>query len=219
MTWTPGTKIYSPVQEMSSFDAKDISQRDLYKFMIGGIVPRPIAFVSTISAQGQLNLAPFSFYNGVSSNPPCVVFSITRNNDDSKKDTLKNIEETKELVINSVAEWMAEPMNHCSANFPHGVSEFEKSGLTPLKSDRVKPPRVKESPLQFECTLEKLVEIGDGTVGSATLVIARILKVHVHKPAFQNGHVILDELKPIARLGGIGYARVTDTFELARPEI
>ena len=218
-SWHPGDKIISPVDEMVDIDSIGVSQRDIYKLLIGGIVPRPIAFVSTVSPEGVGNLAPFSFFNGVSSNPPCVMISITRKNDGGKKDTLRNIETTGQFVVNTTSEWLAEPMNHCSADYPYGVDEMKKVGLTALPSSRVKPARVKESPVQFECEIYKTLEVGDGTVGSSTIVVGRVVMTHVWKEIYHDGRIDFAGLKSIARIGGNSYAFGMGTFELARPKI
>lgn len=210
--------IHSPVNEMVDVDPSTADQKDIYKVLIGGIVPRPIAFVSTQSPDGVGNLAPFSFFNGVSSNPPCVMFAITRKSDGGKKDTLRNIEATRQFVVNTTSEWIAEPMNQCSANYPYGVDEMLKVGLTPLPSLRVKPPRVKESPVQFECELYNMMEVGDGSVGSSTIVVGRVVMAHVWKDAYHEGRIDFAKLKPIARIGGIGYAFDMKTFDLPRPK-
>src|ERR1041385_6890840 len=137
-----------------------LPRREIYRLMIDCIVPRPIAFVSTLSAEGVGNLAPFSFFNGVSSEPPTLVFSISRKRDGGKKDTLVNIESTPQFVVNLVTEPMAAPMHQTSADYPYGVDEMAKVGLTPVPSTRVRPPRVGESPVQMECELFSLHEIG-----------------------------------------------------------
>lgn len=211
--------IASPVDLFESLDASELKPSELYKLLIGGILPRPIAFVSTLSKAGIGNLAPFSFFNGVSSNPPCLVFSVTRKPDASKKDTLLNIEETGEFVVNTVSEWMTAPMHQCSAAYPYGVDEMQEVGLTPVPSDRVKPPRVKESPIHFECRLHKLVEIGEGQVGSATLVIGQVLKVHVWQRAYSDGKIRAEEIKPLARLGGRAYGKLGEIFELPGAQV
>ncbi len=200
-----------------SLDPAQISMSDMYKLMIGGIVPRPIGFVSTRNRAGQGNLAPFSYFNAVSSDPPCVSVSFTRKADGGKKDSLINIEETGELVVNIVSESMAEPMNQCSAEYPYGVDEMAKVGLTPVPSVKVKPARVGESLLQFECETYKIVEIGEPKLGAASLVIARIVQVHVTERVYSKGRILIDELKPLARLGGLSYGKVREIFELSRP--
>ena len=191
----------------------------IYHLMTSTIVPRPIAFVSTISPEGILNLAPFSFFNGVSSNPPCLVFSITRKPDGSKKDTLLNIEENGEFVVNSTHEWLAEKINQCSAEYPYGVSELDKVGFTAAASTHIKPPRIQESLVHMECRLETFVPIGDGTLGSATLVVGRILEMHVAEQAFTNDRVDVLKLKPLARLGGSQWAKTSEVFEQKRPTL
>jgi flavin reductase (DIM6/NTAB) family NADH-FMN oxidoreductase RutF len=204
---------------MISLDLATMSPPAIYKLMIGTIVPRPIAFVSTVSAAGVGNLAPFSFFNGVSSDPPCVVISITRKNDGSKKDTLRNIEETRQFVVNTVSDWMVEPMNQCSGEYPYGVDEMQKVGLTPLPSAKVSANRVKESAIHLECELVQTVEIGNGNVGSATLVIGRIVMMHFREDVYEDGKVNIENLKPVARLAGAKYALLGEIFELARPQV
>lgn len=216
--WTPGQKINSPVDKMVTYDISQITAQDSYKLLIGAVVPRPIAFISTISSDGKRNLAPFSFFNGVSSKPLCIMVSITRRADGSKKDTLLNIEATGEFVVNSVAEWMIEPANHCAGEYPYGVDEMEKVGLTPMASEMIKPYRVKESPVHFECKVYKMVEVGEGAGGS-TVVIGEILKAHIHEKAHQNGRILHDETLPISRLAGDAYGMTPDTFDIKRPRI
>lgn len=217
--WTLGSACPSPVESMLEFDVAALTQNESYKFLIGSIVPRPIALVSTVNSDGQGNLAPFSFFNAVSTRPLCVSVSVTRRTNGEKKDTLKNIEATGELVINTVAEWMIEPVNHCSADYPHGVDEMQKVGLTPIASTQVKPPRVKESPVQLECRLRQLVEVGDGSAGSATLIIAEVVRIHVHEKAYSNGRILLKEILPISRLAGDSYGLTPETFDIARPKL
>ncbi len=206
---------------MISVDPATVQGSDsIYKLMIGGIVPRPIAFISTVGPDGAGNLAPFSYFNGVCSDPPCLMVAIIRKSDGDKKDTLKNIEATRQFVVNTVAEWIAEPMNHCSAEYPYGVDEMSKAGLTGIASIKVRPPRVKESPIQMECELYDTLQVGDGGIGSATIVVGRIVLMHIHAAAFKEGRILLDELKPLARLAGFGYTKVpvANTFDLPRPK-
>ncbi len=184
---------------------------------MGSIIPRPIAFVTTQDENGVTNLAPFSFFNGVSSNPPCLVFSVARKDDGSKKDTLLNIEKTGEFVVNSSDESILHQINAASEEFPYGVSEFEKVGLTPLSSLWVKPPRVLEAAIQMECRLEKAVEIGGAEAGSSTLVIGRILGIHVSERILEAGKISYTKLKPVARLGGREWLKGGEVFSLNRP--
>ncbi len=202
-----------------SINTKEIPFQDRYKLLIGSIVPRPIGFVSTVSPNGIYNLAPFSFFNGVCSEPMTVLFCpVVRGSDGQEKDTLKNIKVTKEFVVNIVSEEIAEKMNQCSAEYSYGVDEFKESGLTPVRANMVKPPLVKEAKINMECKLLHLVEIGNKP-GGGTVVIGEVVYFHVQENVYKDGKIILSELKPIARLGGTDYARVTDIFSLPRPTI
>ena len=202
-----------------SINTKEIPFQERYKLLIGSIVPRPIGFVSTISPSNIYNLAPFSFFNGVCSEPMTVLFCpVIRGSDGQEKDTLKNIKATKEFVVNIVSEEIAEQMNQCSAEYPYGVDEFKETGLTPEKSKIVKAPLVKEAKINMECQLLHLIEIGNKP-GSGTVVIGEVIYFHVREDVYKDGKIILSNLKPVARLGGTDYARVTDTFSLPRPEV
>jgi len=201
------------------FDPKNLSQKEIYKLLIGGVVPRPIATVSTVSADGKTNVAPFSFYNAVSSDPPCLSIAIARNSKGEKKDTLKNIEETGEFVVNATPVSLAEKINQTSAEYPHGTSEFEKAGLTPAPSLKIKPPRVLESPLAFECVLEAKLELGSGQQGSTTLVIGRIVAIQVQEHLLHQGRIQCQVLDPLSRLGGLDYGQTSGIFELSRPTL
>ena len=196
----------------------EISNTENYKLLIGSVLPRPIAFVSSQNADGQLNLAPFSFFNAVCSNPPTVLFCpMVRGSDGEKKDTLKNIEATGEYVINIVNEEIVERMNATAGEFPSDVNEFEVSGLTPEKSLIVKPPRVLEAPVSFECKLQQIVNIGDGGRGSGNIVIGTVVMFHLREDLYQNGRIDTDLLKPVARLAGSAYCPVREVFEIERP--
>jgi len=192
--------------------------RNVYKLMIGAIVPRPIAFVSTISPDGILNLAPFSFFMGVCANPPVIAFAPTiRPTDGRQKDTLNNIEATREFVVNIVSEEFAEKMNQCSGEYPPQVDEFAVSGLTPVASDVVKPPRVAESKVNMECRLFQLVRISDKPLGGS-VVLGEIVRFHVDDALIDDFRIDPDKLRAIGRMGGSGYARTRDRFELVRPK-
>ncbi len=186
------------------------------RVLTGVVVPRPIAFVSTVSTTGKINLAPYSFFNAVSYNPPTIVFSSSRNAGDKAKDTLTNVEETGEFVVNIVVDDIAEAMNRTSAEFPTGVSEFEIAGLTPVASDVVKAPRVAESPVNMECKLVQVVPIGSGPSAHG-LVIGEIVLMHVRDDII-NGHRINHQLlKPVGRLAGNMYCYTDNTYEMVRP--
>ena len=199
-------------------DPKATGWLDTYKLLIGAIVPRPIAFVSTLSREGIPNLAPFSFFTGVSANPPVICFCpMRRRGSVPDKDTLHNIAVTREFVVNIVSEEFAQQMNITSAEFPPEVDEFEAAGLTPIASDLVKPPRVKESHIHMECKLYLLVEIR-GTDGSGNLVLGEVVRFHVDDHYFDNFKIDPDQLRPIGRMGGTTYTRTTDRFDMTRPK-
>jgi len=198
-------------------DPQKMPARDFYRYMIGSIVPRPIAWVSTLSPKGVANLAPFSFFNAVGANPPTVVFCPANKRDGSKKDTLLNIEATKEFVINIVPFALANVMNDTSAEYAYDESEFDFVKIERAPSQVVKPPRVKSAPVHIECTLTQIVNIGDGALG-ANLVIGRILWMNVDASVLDaENQIDPRKLDAIGRMGGIGYARTTDLFDIVRP--
>ncbi len=185
-----------------------------YALLVGAIVPRPIGFISTISDEGVANLAPFSFFNAVCANPLVVCVSIT--NRVPPKDTIRNIRAIGEFVVNIVTEPIAKQMNLCSGDYPAGVSEFEVSKLTPEPSDVVKPPCVRESPVNMECKLMQIIEIGTQP-GGASLVLGEIVRFH-YDPSIMDGLRIRPEkLRAVGRMGGNEYTRTKDRFEMIRP--
>jgi flavin reductase (DIM6/NTAB) family NADH-FMN oxidoreductase RutF len=191
---------------------------EIYRLMVGIIVPRPIAFVSTISAEGVLNLAPFSFFTAISANPPVICFSpMIRGSDAKRKDTLENIEATREFVVNIVSEDFAAQMNITSAEFPPEIDEFAASGLTPAPSDLVKPPRARESRASMECRLLQTVHVSAKPLGGS-LVIGEVVRFHIDDGIVQSFKVDPDGLKAIGRMGGPTYCRTTDRFDLVRPK-
>ena len=199
------------------FDPTDKSISETHKLMIGSIVPRPIAFVSTRSKDGKNNVAPFSYFNGVCSKPPTIMFAPARRGwDGEEKDTLINIRDTKEFVVNIVSESFAEKMVMCATDFDSDVDEFEISGLTPTNSQKIKPPRVGEAKISFECKLNQIVEIGDGTAGSGFVVIGTIVLFHIDDGIYDNGRILTDKLEPLGRLAGNWYTRSTDTLKIDR---
>jgi flavin reductase (DIM6/NTAB) family NADH-FMN oxidoreductase RutF len=208
---------------MLSFDPQQESIQNIYKLMIGAIVPRPIAFVSSLDERGVRNLAPFSFFNGVSAAPPVVMFCAAVRREDATrglgahKDTLLNVIATREFVVNVVTESMAEKMNLTSAQVPPHVDEFELAGLTPLPSELVKPPRVAESPVQMECRLRQIVEISEQVHGSS-IVLGDVLRFHVREDIVNNYRIDADKLAAIGRMGGPTYVRTRDRFDLERPD-
>lgn len=186
--------------------------------MIGAIVPRPIAFVSSMDAEGIGNLAPFSFFTGCSSNPPVVCFCTTvRQGPVPLKDTLRNIQATGEFVVNVVSEEFAEQMNACSAEVAPGIDEFDLSGLTRLPSELVSPPRVAESHVQMECRLRQVITVSEN-VGGGYLVLGDVLLFHVDEAVLDGDKIDPDRLLAIGRMGGPSYTRTRDRFDLIRPK-
>jgi len=201
-------------------DPKNQSYKENYKLLIGSIQPRPIALVSTVSKSGKPNLAPFSFFNGVCSNPPTIVFApVRRSSDNMPKDTLINIRDTEEFVINIVSEDIVNPMVETATDFHPDVNEFTISNFTPVPSDKIKAPRVKESKINFECKLNKILEIGDGSPGSGFLVVGTIVMFHIDEDVFDEGRIITEKLKPIGRLAGNDFCGVNNIFKIARKPI
>jgi flavin reductase (DIM6/NTAB) family NADH-FMN oxidoreductase RutF len=203
---------------MRVLDPAQITPNDIYKLMIGMIVPRPIAFVSSIDAEGVRNLAPFSYFTACSSHPPVVCFCTSVRSDPRPyKDTLQNIKATGEFVVNIVSEEFAAQMNACSADVPPEVDEFELSGLTPLSSDLVKPPRVAESKVQMECRLRQIVPVSD-MPGGGILVLGEVLRFHVLDELLNGYKIDPDKLNAIGRMGGPTYVRTHDRFDMPRPK-
>ena len=199
-------------------DPGETAAANVYKLMVGVIVPRPIAFVSTLSPAGVRNLAPFSFFTGISANPPVVCFSpMIRGSDGTKKDTLRNIEETGEFVVNVVSEDIAAKMNLCAPEYPPEVDEFETSGLTAIPSDLVQPPRVGESRINMECRLYQIVHVSPKPLGGS-LVMGEVLRFHIADALFSDFKIDPDGLHAIGRMGGPTYVRTTDRFDMPRPK-
>jgi flavin reductase (DIM6/NTAB) family NADH-FMN oxidoreductase RutF len=199
-------------------DFSALKPRDAYGWMISTIMPRPIAWVSTISADGKTNLAPFSFFQGITANPPTLMFVPVNTRDGTKKDTVRNIEAVPEFVVNLVSFAQGEQMNASSATLPYGESEFETFGIAAAPSERVRPPRVAEAPVAFECTLDRIVHIGEGPL-AANVVFGRILLAHVDDGVLgADGRPDSARLDLIGRLGGEGFTRTRERFELERPD-
>jgi len=194
----------------------NLDKRELHELFMSAILPRPIAFVSTIGDDGVFNAAPFSCVAPICLKPALVCFSIGRKRNGQKKDTLRNIESVKEFVINVVDEALAEPMNKAAAEYPPEVDEFKETGLTPLKSQIVKPPMIAESPVQMECRLKQILEFGDDSSGSH-VIIGEILLVHVKDELWTGIDIDVSRLKPVGRLGAQLYCGTTDVFEMKRP--
>ncbi len=195
---------------------KEHDHANIYKLLIGSVVPRPIGFVSSMNPDGVRNLAPFSFFNAVCSNPPIVHFSTMVRSNGRQKDTWYNVEATREFVVNVVSESFAPQMNICSADVPSGIDEFSLSGLTPIPSDLVRPPRVKESLIAMECRHVTTLVFGDGP-GSGSTIFGEVLRFHIADELFSNYRIDPERLHAIGRMGGPTYTRTMDRFELRRP--
>ncbi len=205
---------------MKTIDPQDISTGAFYSYMVEAVAPRPIAFASTMDREGRVNLSPYSFFNAVSSNPPVLVFSpVNRTRDGTPKDSLLNVQEHAEVVINIVNYTVVEQMSLASAGYERGTNEFAKAGLTEVPSVRVKPPRVAECPVAFECRVQQIVPLGDGG-GAGHLVICEILLAHVHE-AVLNEEERIDphKLDAVGRMGGNLYCRASGDalFEISKP--
>lgn len=194
-------------------DPRAMTPQDVYKLLTGTVVPRPIGWISTISRDGIPNAAPFSFFNVVGNAPPMVVFSAGMAGPGVPKDTLRNVRDTGEFVVNIVTEATAAAMNITATDFPPQVNEFEAAGLTAAASVKVKAPRIAESPVNFECELVQIIPVGQDAYH---LVLGEIVQMHVADGLLENGRVRIDRLKPVGRLAGNSYCRVNDVFELVR---
>ncbi|MGC1423937.1 MAG: flavin reductase family protein [Terracidiphilus sp.] len=212
----------STPKSMLSFDPAAHPPRQIYKLMTGIIVPRPIALVSTVDAAGNANLAPFSFFAGVGSAPPTVLFcpalrSAGTDQAGQRKDTLRNVEQTREFVINIVNEAIAAQTNLTAAEVDPEVDEFNLSGLTPLASELVKPPRVAESPAQMECRLMQVIYTGDRPA-SGVLVLGEVVRFHVREDLVEDFRVDPAGLDAVGRMAGNTWVRTRDRIELIRPK-
>ena len=197
-----------------------ISTQELHGYLLGAIAPRPIAFASTVDKSGNINLSPFSFFNVFSANPPTLIFSPARRvRDNTTKHTLDNVLEHPEVVINVVSYDIVQQMSLASAEFDQGINEFEKSGLTPVESDLVKPPRVKESPVSIECKVVEVKHLGSEG-GAGNLVICEVLRMHISDRVLNDSSKIDPfKLDAVARMGGNWYCRAQGRaiFEVAKP--
>ncbi|HPF34680.1 MAG TPA: flavin reductase family protein [Candidatus Krumholzibacteria bacterium] len=198
----------------------DPAEQDLranYKLLIGSVLPRPIAWVSTADAEGRPNLAPFSFFTGASPQPPMVVFSpLRRFSDGQEKDTLVNIRATGEFVVNVVTEELVEQANDTAVEFAPGVSEFGEAGLTAAPCETVRAPRVAESPVSMECRLVQVVDLGPQAAGGGAVVIGEVLRFHVRDDLIDDGRIDTEALHPVGRLAGAEYTTLGRRFTLER---
>ena len=196
-------------------DPSVMPQQSVYKLLIGCVVPRPIAWVSTVSAEGIYNLAPFSFFMGVCNDPPTIAFSSSRR-EGNKKDTVTNIEHTGDFVVNVVDDPLAEHMNLTSGEYPPEVDEFVLTGLTSAPGVKVRAPRLIEAPISLECRVDRMISVGRGP---NSLVIGEIMYFHVRDELYDpsTGRIDMHELRPVGRLAGNLYSHIHDIFEMKRP--
>lgn len=200
-------------------DPKSIKTPELHGILLGAIAPRPIAFASTIDKEGNVNLSPFSFFNVFGSNPPTLIFSpARRGRDNTTKHSYKNVKEIAEVVINIANYPMVEQMSLASTEYDKGVNEFVKAGFTEAKSTKVKPPRVAESPVAFECKVKQIIETGEDG-GAGNLIICEVIHIHLNEAILdENGKIDPFKLDPIGRLGGNWYSRSKNAlFEVEKP--
>jgi len=205
---------------MLTIDTSVTKNPQLHHYLLGAVGPRPICFASTIDQEGNKNIAPFSFFNVFSSNPPIAVFSPARSGrTGEQKDTLLNVLEVPEVVINIVNYNMVHQMSLASSPYPKGVDEFVKSGLTPIESEMVKPYRIKESPVQMECKVIEVKSLGEGG-GAGNLIICEVLKIHIDEKVLDAKNMIdQQKIDLVARMGGDWYCRAdkNSMFEIAKP--
>ena len=208
------------MKNIKSIDPISLETKELHKILLSSIAPRPIAFASTVDSNGNVNLSPFSYFNVFSSNPPILIFSPSRRvRDNTTKHTLENAIETKEVVINVVNFPIVEQMSKSSIEYEKGVNEFIETGLTQVESLLVKPPRVLESPISFECNVQDIVSLGESG-GAGQLIIAKVVQIHIDKKFLdKNGDILSEKLDLVARMGGDWYTRATkeSMFKIPKP--
>ena len=198
------------------FDPQDLEQKSIYKLLTGIVIPRPIGWISSISEEGIANLAPFSYFNAVGDDPPHIMFSAGRGAN-SNKDTLNNVLATKQFVVNMVTEELVEQMNSTAQGIPPHESEFDLANLTPIPSLKIKPPRVKESPITMECELVHHYTLEDNKFGGSTILVGRIVMFHIAENVLLDDFKInLDTYKPVARLAGSNYSKLGEIFSVKR---
>lgn len=202
---------------MQTIDPNELSDRDNYKLLIGSVVPRPIAFVTTLSADGVVNAAPFSYFSIVSSNPPLLSVAVQRKNG-QPKDTARNAMATGQLVVHISDETYVAQINETAAPLPPDESEVALANLTPVASAKIAVPGVAEARIRMECVLEQAIPLG-GKEGepSTDLLIARVVQYHFDPEVYNNGYIDAKALKPVSRLAGNAYAKLGDLFEIERP--
>ncbi|MEH7013206.1 flavin reductase family protein [Neobacillus niacini] len=202
---------------MLSIDTSENSERENYKFLIGSIIPRPIAFVTTMSEEGIINGAPFSYFNIVSSNPPMISLSIQRAAG-RQKDTARNIIELKEFVVHIVDENNVEKINQTAASLPPNESEIELANLTPVDSVKISVPGIKEAKIRMECKLEHSLELGGQDSPGCDLIIGKVVQFHIEEGIYEKGRIDPMGLGAVSRLAGTNYAKIGEIFSMERPK-
>lgn len=205
------------MKRLIAIDPTENSVRDNYKLLIGGIIPRPIAFVTTLAEDGTLNGAPYSFFNVVSVNPPMIAVAVQRYRGEPK-DTARNAMHTKEFVVHIVDADNVIKINDTAASLPPHESEVEIAGLTEVASTHISVPGVQEAKVRMECVLERVVELGDGDSISSDLVIGKIVQFHVSEEIYEDGYIDPHAFGAVSRLAGVSYAKIGDTFDMKRPK-
>lgn len=199
------------------FDPNELEHTEIYKLLTGSVIPRPIGWISTVSEKGINNLVSFSYFNVIGDDPPHVMFSTSRGNN-TNKDTLNNVLATKQFVVNMVTEELTEQMNATAQAVHYDIDEFELAGVTPIASLKVKPMRVKESPITFECELVHHYFLEDHKHGGACVIIGCIVMMHFDDDdvLLDNYKINLENYKPVSRLAGLGYAKIGEIFLVKR---
>ncbi|WP_042142824.1 flavin reductase family protein [Paucisalibacillus sp. EB02] len=202
---------------MLSFDPKANTERENYKLLIGTIIPRPIAFVTSVAEDGTINGAPFSYFNIVSANPPMISLGLQRK-EGIMKDTARNIFHKKEFVVHIVDESNVEAINITAASLPPYLSEVEQAKLSLVPSESITVPGIKEAKVRFECTLEHALELGEDEKVGVDLVIGKITRFHIKEEIYESGRINHEKLAAVSRLAGTNYAKIGDTFSIERPK-
>jgi len=203
------------IEPTVQLETASLTARDAYQLLIGSIVPRPIAFVSTVGETGLTNAAPFSFFTALNAKPTLVCFSII-SPAGKKKDTLRNIEYTNDFVVNIVDDSLADVMNIAASNFPSEISEIQYTNLMPVPSISVKAPRIAEAPIQMECRATKIEQLN---VSDVSLIIGEVICFHIRESIYESGRINQDHINAIGAMGNNRYCRVSETFELKRPTV
>ncbi|MDP5273276.1 flavin reductase family protein [Chengkuizengella axinellae] len=203
---------------MKSINPSAQSRTENYKLLIGSIVPRPIAFVTSHNEEGLVNAAPFSFFNAITAKPPLISISIGRK-EGEVKDTAYNIINNKEFVVHIVDNSFIKQVNQTSADYPSNVSEIKETGLKLVESTKVKVSGIQEAKIRMECKLHQAITIGDDNQPTCDLIIGEVVMFHIDEDCYAQGKIHIDNLEPVSRLGGADYSKIGETFTIPRPEM